>query len=1079
MPVCGACDAANPDGFRYCGGCGSPLAAANCEGCGAANPPGQPFCGHCGRKLGSGGGLAGAPPAVEERKLATVLFADVVGFTSLAERTDHEEVARMVDTAFRRLAEVVEAHGGTVDKYMGDSLMALFGVPLSHDDDAERAVAAAFAIRELGGDLAFSIGINSGEVMATAMAGGPDLTVIGDAVNVAARLEKVARAGEVLCGALTVELTGDRVEYRSREATLLKGKAQPVPVFEAIALRPKEFDPMVEGPPLVGREDELAFLLAHWRRVCRDRTANFVLLCGDAGSGKTMLVSELARQVAGEADVVRAVYPRYGPAGGGRVAAALARQVGPIDDPEIAARVRSITGKLDPSLRGLDPASLRREQIWAFDRLLQDRAAAKPLLIILDDLHHGSEQTLEFLGELALRMVKGPVLVVAVGRTEPGEWLSRFPSATTVRLSPIGPNEAGELVEAFVPEKPLAPEALEFLVDRAGGNPLYIRELVQVARDSGALVDEGDHYRLAGYPAVPATLHALLAARLDALEPVQKLVLQHVALLGEPATPARVVGLGAPDAEAVLGSLVDERLVRRGRDGRVEIADSLLGEVAYETLPHNVRGELHRRAAEDAETVDDRARHLEHASAYLPDDAELSSTAAAALAAAGGELAAASRHLDALALFERAVARGFRHPQALFELARIQSQCGKEEEALATLALVADDPDEPAVAVERDHAMANTKTFVEPGWAVPRLEAVAERWRELGDRRKEAWAWANAGVANFYLSRLDLAAVRLERALGLFEEEGDRNGAVATSTFLCLVCPADPRVPGWLEGALDLADTTGDRSKQLTALATLAWHHFFRSFCGAPSDMGDADAFALRLAELAVELGAGDMAVHGYGLLAIMARFTGRLDEAATHITALQRLAGDVRHADPWLGIAAGFSVAVASGAGDAAAPLPPEDSPDPVISMARLVVEAELTLAGRVAEALERWDGGPVPTLGPISDLAGLLHGVAYVLAGDADAARPWLVRARDAARELDAQPIAVGASAMLAELSRDAGDLPTSAAAAPPAPAQSVSELLVLRARAVCGDAPAADELRRSSKSLAMVGLAAGFED
>ena len=164
-------------------------------------------------------------PAVEERKLATVLFADVVGFTSFAERTDPEVVARIVDAAFRQLAEVVTEHGGTVDKYMGDSMMAVFGVPVAHDDDAERAVAAGLAVRALGGDLAFSIGINSGEVMATTVGHAGDVTVIGDTVNVAARLEKVAAPGEVLCGRLTAELAGRGVWFRERRAGAAQGQA--------------------------------------------------------------------------------------------------------------------------------------------------------------------------------------------------------------------------------------------------------------------------------------------------------------------------------------------------------------------------------------------------------------------------------------------------------------------------------------------------------------------------------------------------------------------------------------------------------------------------------------------------------------------------------------------------------------------------------------------------------------------------------------------------------------------------------------------------------------------------------------
>src|SRR5437870_2927305 len=210
MARCSACGAENPENFRFCGSCGTGLGGVACPSCGFANPPGQRFCGNCGTRVEGGAASGAATPAAGERKLATVLFADVVGFTSLAENTDPEAVARTVDAAFRRMAEVVESYGGTVDKYLGDALMAVFGVPQAHDDDAERAVAAALAMREVGGDLAFSIGVNTGEVMVTALGGDVGSTVIGDTVNVAARLEKAAGPGEVLVGPLTAELAGDR-----------------------------------------------------------------------------------------------------------------------------------------------------------------------------------------------------------------------------------------------------------------------------------------------------------------------------------------------------------------------------------------------------------------------------------------------------------------------------------------------------------------------------------------------------------------------------------------------------------------------------------------------------------------------------------------------------------------------------------------------------------------------------------------------------------------------------------------------------------------------------------------------------
>src|SRR5438128_1586829 len=196
MAQCPSCATDNPDGFRFCGACGTVLTAAACGSCAFANPPGQRFCGRCGEPLAA---VVSRRSEIEtaERRLATVLFADVVGFTTFAENQDPESAARVVDAELRRMTDIVVAHGGTIDKYMGDSLMALFGVPVAHDDDAARAVAAALAMRDAGGDLRFSTGINSGEAIATRVGQADDVTVIGDAVNVAQRLEHAARAGEI------------------------------------------------------------------------------------------------------------------------------------------------------------------------------------------------------------------------------------------------------------------------------------------------------------------------------------------------------------------------------------------------------------------------------------------------------------------------------------------------------------------------------------------------------------------------------------------------------------------------------------------------------------------------------------------------------------------------------------------------------------------------------------------------------------------------------------------------------------------------------------------------------------------
>ncbi len=501
--------------------------------------------------------------------------------------------------------------------------------------------------------------------------------------------------------------------------------------------------------------------------------------------------------------------------------------------------------------------------------------------------------------------------------------------------------------------------------------------------------------------------------------------------------------------------------------------DSLLREVAYETLPRNARGDLHRRAAAIVVAPEERARHLDRAARYLTDDRSVAAEAAEALARTGQDLFAATRHLDALRLLERAVALGCRRSSVLLDLAKVQTLCRRPEDVFETLAMVADDPDDPTVGLERDHTAANARVFTDPIVALPDLEVVTTRWRELGVSDKEAWGHANLGVSYFNLSRMDEAGRELELALGLFEQIGDKVGAVAASSFLCLARPTDRRVPGWLAQALEFADQAGDRSRQLGTLTTLAWHHFIRSLWGTAEQSAEAEGFAVRLAELAEELGAADMVVHGRSLLAILERFSGRLDEAARQAEVLERLEGTVdAESYPWIGRAATFVVPVARGAVSLTPPLAPVASPDPVVAMALLVIEAGLTVSGRVAEALARFDMVERPVLGPYGDLAGVLVGLALVLAGRPTEALPWVERAAEAARALQAPPASAAAAALHAEITGTWTDLPPR-----PPSASSISEALVLRAHAVRGDGVALEVLRRSAPTLAVPGLLLGL--
>jgi class 3 adenylate cyclase/tetratricopeptide (TPR) repeat protein len=994
--TCGACGAANPATSRFCGSCGAPLGGQRCPACATPNPEGQRFCGQCGTPL-EGASAPPVPVAVEERKLATVLFADVVGFTSLAERTDAEAVARTVDSAFRRLGDVVAEYGGTVDKYMGDSLLAVFGVPAAHDDDAERAVAAGLAMREVGGDLAFSIGINTGEVMVTSLVDG-QVTVIGDAVNVAARLEKAAGAGQVLVGELTARLAGRRVAFDEGRPLVVKGKREPVNVFAATGLRDSghQYEDDAGRPPLVGRDADLAFLRAQWDRAVADRQPAMVLVVGEPGVGTTRLVEELCSWVSPCANVASAAYPAYGALGGPRVAAELARQLGEVGDPEVDLRVRSAAGELDPSLRSIDPTTIRAEQVWAFRRLFEAKAADRPLLVVLDDAHRAGDKTLELIDEVVQDLDGVPAMVVLVGRPSPSAWLERFPAATTLRVGPLGRSDAATLARALVPDPPLTEDAVTLLVERSSGNALYLRELVALAGERGDLVVDGGRTRLASTSVVPPSLRSLLAARLDSLPPEQKLAVQHVAVLG-PATAPQVEALGLDAASQALRALVTARLLRHVSGERFDVADPLLGEVAYETLPREVRAERHREAAATAASREERARHLVRAASYAPDREDLQKQAAEESAAAGLELLAALRHFDAVRLLQQAVDLGHRDPDVILSLAETVGPLGRPDEVLGVLDLLPDDLGDPAVEARRVHVRAAAAIFMDPAEAADGLEDAARRWEAVGNRSKLGWAHSNRGVALFNLSRMHDASAELHRALEIFKDAGDKEGVHAAQGFLALIHPEDPRVRDWLEEGVLAAREAGDRSRQMGVQVSLAWHLTFRTRGGGPDEIAEAHANALQLAALAQEIRSPDFVVHGAALAADLARLAGLHDDAMAAADLLRDPAS--KGATPTgLAEAGQFVVDVTTPGGEGTPAPEVVDSTDPVAAAAAVMVTEALALAGRIPEAVrrvDRWQGGPggaASRFGTLGAFAGPGVSLVLVLGGRVEEARQWL---------------------------------------------------------------------------------------
>ena len=1048
---CAHCRTDNPSSFRYCGACGQLLPATPCDACGFATSLPFTFCGNCGSTLDLAKGAQS-----EERKLATVLFADVVDFTTMAEDSDPEFMARAVDAAFRQLSDIVVAHGGTIDKYIGDSVMAVFGVPTAHDDDAERAVAAALAIEAADTGLGFSVGVNTGEVMVMAMGGGA-VTVMGDAVNVAARLEKAANRGEVLVGPITVELTQARINYRERPPMALKGKRQPVEVRQAISLRTTPVLGESALTPLAGRAEELEFLLAQWRRVGSIRRAGVVLVTGDPGIGKTRLLDELVAKVGEQAFIVRSVYPPYGGVGGLRVGDDIVTQLGPSDDEAVQARVRSLAGDVDPTLRGFDAAALRQEQLWALRRLTEDRCAIRPVLLLIEDVHMASTG-IELLTSVVARLADLPVLVIFAGRPE-GRWLGSFPMASTVRLTPLSNVDAAALARGWN-----GGESVDDAVIRlSGGNPLFLRELLAFASQKHDAVLPRN---------LPVSLRAVLAARLDGLSSAERSALQDLAVMGDLATVEQLVSLGGPAATEGITALTNSGLVRHRPDGTLRITEPLLREVAYETLPLSSRTDRHLRVAEISVSPDERARHLAQASGHAPDDERLRERAANALAAAGVNALDSSRPTEGVALLKRAVDLGFREPNTLLRLADAWVN-GNHREALAVLQLVPAESGDPRLVAERTLVLANALTDENPTAAFATFDEAAKRWRDLGDPVKEGWSHSNKAVALFMNGRMAEAEVELTEGLELFRSQGYRTGEMAATSFRALIRPDHPDVETWLHESLAYATEMGDRSRHLLALMSLSWHHFLRIRLGGPHEMVEAEAWITEAIAFATELGASGSLLQGLCLGANLARNTGRMSDAREAIAEARRV-GPVESAGEQALLRAVAASIEPGGLFEEFT------ASDPFTSIAAVIQMESALFEGRFEEFVA---AGHVPTrhnLGRLEAFVGFGSAAAGMcIIGRLDEAEALGHLAAHAAERSNAPTVSVAARAVLAECAWRRGDHSTAVGLAADANSRipgGLAGALTKRTRAVMGDRQAEVDLRADADTLRAPGLMIG---
>ena len=825
--ACTNCGAPNPAGQKFCGDCGTAL-ARGCPNCGAANPAGQRFCGECGTSLAqvpsgaatpvaaatgrgpsfageaSGGGESitagptGSGTSIAERRLVSVLFADLVGFTPFAEERDAEDVRDTLSRYFEIATDVVTRHGGIVEKFIGDAVMAVWGAPTAREDDAERAVRTGIelvaAVRLLGPTIQARCGVLTGEAAVTLGATNQGM-VAGDLVNTAARLQSVALPGTVLVGEATQRLAAGSIVFEALGEQTLKGKAAPVPAWRAVrvvAERGGRGRADALEAPFIGRDEELRLLKELYHATVREQRIRLVSVTGIGGTGKSRLAWEFEKYLDG---IVGTTWWHHGrsPAYGqgitfwalGEMIRQRARLAETDDEATTRAKLAEMVGRvaLDDrerqsfltaflALLGLETA--RPEELFGAWRTFFERLSSTgPVVLVFEDLHWADSGTLDFIDHLLEWSRNVPIYVVTLARPDLLDrrptWGSARRSFTSLFLEPLPEAAVREILGGLVPGLPEA--TVRSIVQRAEGIPLYAIETVRMLVDDGRLVARDDGtYAVAGDVAeiaVPPTLTALIAARLDALDAADRALVLDAAVLGQSFTVAglaAVSGLPGETLDPRLQALVRSELLRREGDplsperGQYAFVQALVREVAYNTLSKKDRKTRHLAAARFFESLgtDEIAGAL--AGHYL---------AAHALASEGAEE-------EALATQARLALRG---------AADRAIALGAQEQAMTFLEqalTVTTDPGEEAEALDRAGEAAAIAARLEE--AERFLRRAIDLHRQRGDLAAMARSAAILGRAFLSTYRVDPADELMTAVHHEVEQLGDDPGVAALET---------------------------------------------------------------------------------------------------------------------------------------------------------------------------------------------------------------------------------------------------------------------------------------------------------
>jgi predicted ATPase/class 3 adenylate cyclase len=714
MPLCPKCGTDNPAGFKFCGACGSPF-GRRCPNCGSEVPEGFRFCGTCGTDVQAGTPVA--PPAavepVSERRLVSVLFADLVGFTSLSEKRDAEEVRELLSRYFDTCRKLVGLYGGTIEKFIGDAVMAVWGTPVAQEDDAERAVRTALdlveAVAQLGAEvgapeLRARAGVLTGEAAVTVGAQSQGM-VAGDLVNTASRIQSAAEPGQVFVGESTRRATEASVVYEDAGDHTLKGKTEPMHLWHATrivagiggALKSEGLE-----APFVGRDRELRLIKDLFHVTADEGKAHLVSVTGIAGIGKSRIMWEFFKYIDGVAARFRWHRGRCLSYGEGVTYWALAEMVRTRCDIVEAEEQTSAMAKLRKALEesvpdleerkfieprlahllGLEERTARdREDLFSAWRLFYERLSEQmPTIMVFEDVQWADASLLDFIDYLLEWSRNHRIFILTLGRPEISakrpEWGGGKRGMTTMYLDPLSHQSMLEMMNAFVPGLP--EDARDRILARSEGIPLYAVETVRMLLDRGLLVREGPAYRLTGgieELEIPETLHALIAARLDGLTTEERRLGQDGAVLGKTFTReslAAVSGFAELDLDPLLASLVRKEVltvqadIRSPERGQYGFVQDLVRQVAYDTLSKKDRKARHLAAArylvdrwgeEEEEIIEVVASHYVeayHAAPSAEDAGEIKTRAREMLARAAKRAASLAAGDEALRYYEQA-----------------------------------------------------------------------------------------------------------------------------------------------------------------------------------------------------------------------------------------------------------------------------------------------------------------------------------------------------------------------------------------------------------------------------------------